>query len=152
MPEQEQSSVMLKTMLISWRKSIAICVALILIMFVWRNYTTWIDYFHSPTAESVTSRVTAGRSVMTSRVTTQKITARPDKWSDFIRIPPSHIFRWHTENPKDCVMVKDGRDQIRQVCADHVYLGKLPSLLDGMMAFKSIEEKEVEVIVEWEPK
>lgn len=100
---------------------------------------------------SATAAVPFASSSRTERVTTKTIIARPDEWSEMIYIPSGHWFRWQAEID-GCMLIKNGRGQIRRVCGDD-YVPKSDnlSLLDGMMAFQ-YPDGEVEVTVEWEPK
>lgn len=86
------------------------------------------------------------------RVTTQTIVARPDEWSEMIRVPPGHWFRWDTQT-KDCYQVKNGRGVIKNSCGnEHIQLGDRLSLVDSMFSFRSLTGSEIKVIFELGPR
>ncbi|MBI4136180.1 MAG: hypothetical protein HY481_01350 [Candidatus Vogelbacteria bacterium] len=72
-----------------------------------------------------------------SRVTTKTIVARPDKWSEFVQIPPWHKFEWYFP---ECVRVKNGLGQIKGIACpnERLDLGKHLSLPECKLSFEAI--------------
>ncbi len=92
----------------------------------------------------------AGRSGVTSRVTSRTIIAKPGVWSERISVPMSQ--NWNI-TPEGRIRIltaggktwEDWKGRAGEIRRD-------PSPFDSMFQFMSLEEREVEVIVEWEPK
>ena len=93
---------------------------------------------------------TEGMSTMGSRVARRTIIAKPGEYSNRVSVPMGQS--WNIE-PAGRVMVltatgktwEDWPDRTGPVRND-------PSPFDSMFQFKSMEEKEVEVVIEWMPK
>ena len=125
----------------------------IVVLIIWYTYTPvveWVKSHKDPPspadAGSSTPRSAKERSAMTSRVTSRTIIAPTDRFSEFVVIPPNHKYWGDT---RDCVEIKNGRGDTYHYChGEKLDLGAN----ETMMAFRSPTSKEVEVIVEWEPK
>jgi serine/threonine protein kinase len=92
-----------------------------------------------------------------SAVKTKTIVVDAREWSEFTWIPSYHEFRWHTEwkvppTGEKCVLVKNGRNQVRKVReGDFNHHGKVRSLLEASLAFRLPTDGVAEVTLEWEP-
>ncbi|MFH1170094.1 MAG: hypothetical protein V1704_00840 [Candidatus Vogelbacteria bacterium] len=102
------------------------------------------------TAAYGASKSPAGRSARTSRVTTQTIIAKPGVYSNEVSIPGGQNFNIQPEG-KIRARTASGK-VIDDWPGRHSEMEHGRSLLDGVFQFMSLEEREVKVVVEWEPK
>lgn len=86
-----------------------------------------------------------------SRVTTRTIIARPDG-SETISILPNHWFRCLPQ--EGCIEGRTRRGYTWKECPGEggPHLGDRIQVLDLMLSFRSLEEGNVDVICDWEPK
>ena len=102
------------------------------------------------TPEYGASRATAGRSTMTSRVTSRTIVAKPGVYSDRVSVPFGQTFNTRPQG-KIRTLTASGKTWDDWPGRPGVMRYNV-SPEDAMFQFMSLEEKEVEVIVEWEPR
>jgi serine/threonine protein kinase len=101
-------------------------------------------------SETGASKSAAERSAVASRVTSRMIIAKPEVYSDRISVPMGQFWNIRPRG-KIRILTASGKtwddwpDRPGEIRSD-------VSPPDAMFQFKSLEEKEVEVVVEWEPK
>ncbi len=92
----------------------------------------------------------AGKATTGSRVTSKIVVAKPGVYSDEVSIPGGQNFNIQ---PQGKIRARTASGKIIDDWPGrHAEMEHGRSLLDGVFQFMSLEEKEVEVVVEWEPK